>query len=182
MLERLREIWKSDWQPIGKAAVIAWLVAYALFLLYALADKSGFLFLDHANLVVHEGGHLLVSWAGNQTFTVWGGTLLQWAVPLMLAAWFYVQRQPAGFAFCMFVFFENLLYSAVYMADARAMTLPLVTVGDAEDGGHDWNYIFSRLGLLAYDTRIGALTRALGWIGMVGVVGWLGLRMKSSDA
>jgi hypothetical protein len=81
MLERLREIWKSDWQPIGKAAVIAWLVAYALFLLYALADKSGFLFLDHANLVVHEGGHLLVSWAGNQTFTVWCGTLLQWAVP-----------------------------------------------------------------------------------------------------
>jgi hypothetical protein len=62
------------------------------------------------------------------------------------------------------------------------MTLPLVTVGDAENGGHDWNNIFSHLGLLAYDTRIGAVTRALGWIGMVGVVAWLGLRMKSSDA
>ncbi len=185
MLERLgssslRDIWDSDWQPIGKPALIGWLVAYSLFLLYALANKSGFLFIDNVNLVVHEGGHLLASWTGNQTFTVWGGTLLQWAVPLMLAAWFYMQRQPAGFAFCMFIFFENLLYSAVYMADARAMALPLVTVGDPESGGHDWNYIFSNLGLLPYDTRIGAATRIIGWVGTASVVVWLAWRTKTS--
>jgi hypothetical protein len=164
--------WNQPWKPLSRAAALAWGVFYALFMLYALIHWGQFLFIDNVNLVVHEAGHPLFGWFG-PTLGLWGGTLLQWLVPLLLAAWFYGQRQPPGFAFALFFFFENLLYTATYMADARAMALPLVTVGDPDVGGHDWNNIFSSLGLLPYDTRIAAATRFLGWIGMLGVTVWL---------
>jgi hypothetical protein len=97
-------------------------------------------------------------------------------VPLLLAAYFFRERQTAAFVFCMFFFFENWLYTATYMADARAMALPLVTTGDPEYAKHDWNTIFSSLGLLQYDTTIAAIVRALGWCGMLACVGWLTAR------
>src|SRR5258708_4335768 len=124
---------------------------------------GGFLLIDSANLVVHEGGHLLFGWFG-RTIGLWGGTILQWLVPLLLAGYFFRTRQPAAFVFCMFFFFENWLYTATYMADARAMALPLVTTGDSDYVEHDWNTIFSSLGLLQYDTTIGAIVRTLGLV------------------
>jgi hypothetical protein len=59
------------------------------------------------------------------------------------------------------------------MADARAMDLPLVTVGDPDFVEHDWNAIFTSLGVLQLDTTIAGLVRFLGWCGMLGTVGWL---------
>ncbi len=53
------------------------------------------------------------------------------------------------------------------------MSLPLVTVGDPDFAEHDWNTIFSSLGMLHYDTRIAAAVRVLGWCGMLGTVAWL---------
>jgi hypothetical protein len=82
------------------------------------------------------------------------------------------QRETTGFVFCLFFFFENWLYTATYMADARAMVLPLVTTVDPEFAEHDFHAIFSSLGVLAYDTKIAMGVRVLGWFGMLGVVGW----------
>src|SRR5665811_1992405 len=121
----------GPWRALSRAMLIGWLFFYAAFLLYAAIEQSGFLFIDYVNLVVHEGGHLLFGWFG-PTLGLWGGTLLQWLVPLLLAAYFFRERQPAAFVFCIFFFFENWLYTASYMADARAMTLPLVTTGDPD--------------------------------------------------
>jgi hypothetical protein len=114
----------------------------------------------------------LFGWFG-PVLGLWGGTILQWLVPLLLAAYFFTQRQTTAFAFCLFFFFENWLYTASYMADARAMALPLVTAGNSDYVEHDWNTIFSGLGVLQYDTRIAALVRGLGWCGMLGTVAWL---------
>ena len=139
---------REDWRPVSRWAVLAWLVFYVLFLIYTFSMHGGFLFIDSANLVVHEGGHLLFGWFG-PTLGLWGGTILQWLVPLLLAAYFFRERQPAAFVFCMFFFFENWLYTATYMADARAMALPLVTTGDSDYVEHDWNTIFSSLGASA---------------------------------
>jgi hypothetical protein len=50
--------------------------------------------------------------------------------------------------------------------------LPLVTTGDPDHIEHDWNAIFSSLGVLQYDTTIAGVVRFLGWCGMVGVVAW----------
>jgi hypothetical protein len=97
-------------------------------------------------------------------------------VPFLLAGYFFTHRQTTGFVFCLFVFFENWLYTATYMADARAQVLPLVTTGDPEFAEHDFFRIFSDLGVLNYDTKIAAVVRLLGWCGMVSVMAWFALR------
>jgi len=171
---------REEWRPISHVAVGAWLIFYFFFLVYAFNAHGGYLFIDTANLVVHEGGHLLFAWFG-QTLCLWGGTILQWAVPLLLASYFFHERQLGAFIFCLFFFFENWLYTATYMADARAMVLPLVTVGDPEFAEHDWHAIFSSLGVLDYDTTIAAFVRALGWSGMIGCVAWLANRLRTTS-
>jgi hypothetical protein len=163
---------REDWRPVSRRAIGAWLAFYAFFLVYAYRAHGGFLLIDSANLVVHEGGHMLFGWF-DPTLGLWGGTILQWLVPLMLAAYFFRERQPAGFVFCMFFFFENWLYTATYMADARAMALPLVTTGDSDYVEHDWNTILTSLGILRYDTTIAAIVRLIGWCGMLASVGSL---------
>ena len=178
MLEYLQSILEEPWKLVSRPAVVAWLVFYAGFLTYAITAHGGFLFIDSANLVVHEGGHNLFGWFG-ATLGLWGGTLLQWLVPLLLAAYFFTQRQTSGFVFCLFFFFENWLYTATYMADARAQELPLVTTGDPDFVEHDFHAIFSSLGVLDYDTKIAAVVRILGWCGMLACVAWLAWRLRS---
>lgn len=168
----------EPWRPISRSAVVGWLVFYAAFLIYAATNRSGFLFIDNVNLIVHEGGHLLFGWFG-PTLGLWGGTLLQWLVPALLAAFFFFQHQLAGACFCAFFFFENFLYTATYMADARVQVLDLVSVGES-DSPHDWFNIFSSLGVLQHDTQIAAVVRALGWVGMIATVVWMGWRASRS--
>ena len=169
------------WKPVSRFAFAAWLVFYVLFLGYAWSAHGGFLFIDMPKLIVHEGGHNLFGWFG-PTLGLWGGTLLQWLVPFLLAIYFFSQREIAGFVFCTFFFFENWLYTATYMADARAMVLPLVTTGDPEFAKHDFNAIFTSLGVLNYDTTIAAVVRTLGWLGMIAVVIWFGRQKTASRA
>jgi hypothetical protein len=169
----------EDWKSLPRWAIAAWLTFYMWFLGYAFSKHGGFLFIDTANMVVHEGGHALFGWFG-PTLGLWGGTLLQWLVPFLLACYFFYHRQPAAFVFCFFFFFENWIYTATYMADARAMELPLVTLGDPEFAKHDWNTIFGNLGVLDYDTQIAAVVRFLGWCGMLGSTTWLANRWRHS--
>ncbi len=157
----------GDWKPVSRYAGIGWLCAYALFLIYAAVDRSGFLFLDYVNLIIHEGGHFFFSWFG-YTITILGGTLAELLVPLLCAAYFFAHRETTGFAFCSFWFFENCPYIGTYMADARTLALPLVGSGD-----HDWEILFGQWGLLAQDQRIGGTVRAIGWMGMIGTMAWL---------
>jgi hypothetical protein len=180
MLNALQSIFDQRWKPVSRPALMAWIIFYVGFLAYAFSAHGGYLFIDSANLVVHEGGHNLFGWFG-PTLGLWGGTLLQWLVPFLLAAYFFSERQTTGFIFCLFFFFENWLYTATYMADARAQALPLVTTGDPEFVEHDWYAIFSSLGVLNYDTRIAAVVRLLGWCGMIACVVWLAFRLRAKD-
>ena len=177
MLEPLQTIVEEPWKPLSRPALVGWLIFYAAFLVYAFSAHGGFLFIDNANLVVHEGGHNLFGWFG-PTLGLWGGTLLQWLVPFLLAVYFFTQRQVTGFVFCLFFFFENWLYTATYMADARAQVLPLVTTGNPDFVEHDFYAIFSSLGVLNHDTQIAAVVRLLGWFGMLVVTGWLVMRSR----
>src|SRR5258708_28573632 len=149
---------------------IGWLCFYLLFLVYAAADRTGFLFLDYANLMIHECGHPLFSGFG-YTMMMMGGTLAELIVPLLCAAYFFWRREISRFAFCAFWFFENFPYIGTYMADARAQELPLVGSGD-----HYWASVFGQWGWLAQDQKIGGATRAMGGIGMLSVMGWLAWR------
>lgn len=170
----------GPWKPISRGAAIAWLAAYALFLIYALANRSGFLFIDFVNLIIHEAGHPFFSWFGSYALMILGGTLAELIVPFLCVVAFFFRREVAGFAFSLFWFYENFLYIGTYMADARAEALPLVGSGD-----HDWKILFGRWGLLLQDTGIGGTTRLLGWLGMLAVCAWLtwqAFRASSSDS
>lgn len=161
----------QPWDRVSRYAGIAWLVAYALFLLHAFRDSSGFLFPDNVNLMIHEAGHMFFAWGGN-TLMLLGGTLGELLVPALCGFYFLFRGQPFGFAFSSFWFFENFLYIGTYMKDARSNALPLVN----SDTG-DWTLLFGQWGLLEWDLRIGQLVRSMGWVGMLATMGWLAYRM-----
>jgi hypothetical protein len=160
----------GPWKPISSLAFFGWLVFYGLFLLYAVFDHSGFLFIDYVNLIIHEAGHFFFSWFG-YTINILGGTLGELLVPLLCALFFFGQREISAVAFCSFWCFENFLYIGTYMADARTLSLPLVGSGD-----HDWEILFGQWGMLTRDQQIGGITRVLGWLGMLATVAWFAWR------
>jgi hypothetical protein len=164
----------GEWKPISRYAGVGWLCCYFLFLAYAAADRSGFLFIDYANLMIHEAGHPFFGILG-YTPMILGGTLAELIVPLLCAVYFYWKREIAGTAFCGFWFFENFPYIGTYMADARDQALPLVGSGD-----HDWGILFGQWGLLEQDRRIGGAMHTIGWMGMIAVTGWLAWRTYQS--
>ena len=101
-------------------------------------------FLDYVNLAFHEAGHIVFR-LGGELLTVLGGTLMQLLVPIVLVVYFLVrQRQPFGSALCLWWLGESLANVSRYMADARALELPLVGGGE-----HDWTDLFYRFGLLS---------------------------------
>jgi len=130
--------------------------------------------LDSANLAFHEAGHPLFSLL-SERLTVYGGTLGQLMFPLAVLVAFYRQRATFSCAFAMLWLGENLFNIAVYMADARVQLLPLVGNGE-----HDWTEIFSRWGVLEWDTGIAGLVRVAGWLLIIGAGLWL-LHRKSQD-
>lgn len=173
------EALEESWAPVPRAVFIVALAFYAIFLFQA-ARGFGFpQWIDLVFIPIHEGGHLLFRFFG-LFLAVAGGTLLQLGVPLMLASYFILQRQVQGTAFCLFFFFEQFLPISVYMADARAQQLPLLTVGDTDNVIHDWNFLFTKLGVLDHDTQIANVVRIVGWIGMLAVVVWMVWRSLSN--
>ena len=168
VLEQLEDAW----QPVSLSVLIVAGAFYALFLIQAAHGSGPLLMIDLVFVPIHEGGHLLFGWLG-AFLAVAGGTFLQLSVPFMLAIFFLFERQLQGTAFCLFFFFEQFLPIATYMGDARAQELPLLTVGDTDGVIHDWNYLFVKFGVLAYDIQIAHAVRFIGWTGMVATVVWM---------
>ena len=124
------------------------------------------------NLPIHEGGHLLFRLLGWEFLHVAGGTLLQLLAPLASVVVFFKQRDYFAIAFCMGWWSTNLMNIGVYMADASAMQLPLVTAEGGGDGIiHDWQFLFATFGLLNACEAIGWLTRQAANVVMLASLG-----------
>ena len=175
------DTFREPWKPISAAGTISWAIFFALFLLFLFNTRGAMTMLDNLYLPIHEGGHIFFGMFGSDELMVWGGTLMQLLVPFLLALTFAYRREPYGTAFCSFLLFQSLRNVAVYMADARAMALQLVTVGGGDDVEHDWNHIFGHLGVFQHDAQIAALVNAIGWIGLIAVPLWLGWRWKGQE-
>lgn len=174
LLERIREIDEQPWQPVSTGALAAASLA-ALYILYFANSGEGWVFpLDNANLAFHEAGHPLFGLL-HEDLAVYGGTLVQLAFPLIASVVFWARREAASAALCVAWIGDNLFNIGRYMADARAMALPLVGGLDPE-WAHDWNDIFARWHLLRFDTAIGSLTRLVAWILILAALGWLSRR------
>jgi hypothetical protein len=159
---------QREWEPVTGVGLIGFGISFGLFLLLIFRSESGFVFLlDHANLLFHEAGHPAVGLFSSR-LEPYGGTIGQLVFPCVLAVSFWRKGQTLGIAVACIWFFENWFNIARYMADARALELPLVGGGD-----HDWNTILTRWDLLQYDTRIAAAVRLIGWLGIAATCAWV---------
>jgi hypothetical protein len=136
-----------------KAGFIVLLAVYGFICAH---DTDSTHFLDRVNLVSHEAGHLFFSYFGEFIMVI-GGTIGQLFVPLAFTVYFILRREFFSSAVTLFWTGQNLFVISLYVKDAQAMALPLVSIGGGEDTIHDWNYILSRLGLLRWDRAVGSM-------------------------
>jgi len=123
---------------LAKRVLLALVSAYVLWLVLAYEYH----FLDGANLLFHEAGHVVLGFMG-RTIQFLGGTIGQLFFPVACAVHF-LQDGKYFEAWLMGIWFaESLMNIARYLGDAQAQMLPLV-------GGHihDWNWLLGRWGLL----------------------------------
>jgi len=159
------------WEKVTGWQLAGFGLGLAAFVALLLGCERGFVFgLDHANLLFHEAGHPVVGIFSSRLET-YGGTLGQLVFPIVLAVSFWRKGQALAFAASVIWFFENWLNISRYMADARALELPLVGGGD-----HDWNTIFTRWNVLQYDLDIARWVNGIGWAGMLLAALWVGWR------
>jgi len=167
-MDRLREIHEAGWKPVG----VGGLVTAGLFATYcawfANTGEGWVHVLDGANLVFHEAGHPIFGLLLGSRITVYGGTMAQLVLPLVVIGSFWGRRETVSFAVGVLWFFENFWNIARYMADARAQVLPLVGSGE-----HDWTEILTRWGVLQLDTTLAGFVRLVAWAGMLATLGWL---------
>ena len=110
----------------------------------------------NVNLVFHEAGHFLFIPFG-RTGSILGGSLFQVLLPLILVFSFLIYNRDAFSAsICLWWCGQSLMDVAPYIADARALQLPLLGVGAGMDnvGMHDWANLLRPRGWLRYDTTI----------------------------
>jgi hypothetical protein len=117
----------------------------------------------------HELGHLVFAPFG-ELLAVAGGSLVQLLVPAGAIGYFAHRGDRYGAAVCACWLALSLANLAVYVGDARAEALDLVSF--SPDGGiHDWNYLLERFGVLRDDRRLAGFVRALAWVTLVAGVG-----------
>ncbi len=156
------------WEKITGGKLAGFVFGLAAFVALLWFCERGFVFgLDHANLLFHEAGHPIIGIFSTRLET-YGGTLGQLTFPVLLAVSFWRKGQALAFAASVIWFFENWLNISRYMADARALELPLIGGGD-----HDWNTIFTRWNVLQYDLDIARWVNGIGWAGMALAALWV---------
>lgn len=157
-----------------RVALLAGLVVWS-WVLIGLDYRSGEMnesFLHRPILVFHEAGHVLFMPLGHWLMVL-GGTLGQLIMPAILAGALLIKnRDPFGAAVGLWFFGVSVLDVAPYMFDALHPQLMLLSGTTGEEGGHDWIYLFSSLGLLAKSQLIGALTHKLGALVVLLALGW----------
>jgi len=122
--------------------------------------------LDFANLGIHESGHVIFSFFG-EFIMILGGSLMQLIFPAVVVLSFAWQKSWYEASFGIFWFSESLANVGHYVADARAMVLPLT---GGEGTIHDWNWLLTRTHLLPFDVFFGDVLHVWAVLGMT--VGW----------
>ncbi|UCH82282.1 MAG: hypothetical protein JSW20_06515 [Nitrospiraceae bacterium] len=145
---------------INRAKKFIIICLMSFFFFYMVIKRNAWCFLDYVNLPFHESGHILFSPFG-ETAQFLGGTIGQLIWPFILIIYFIRRKEWLSAWFCLFWFGENFLNISKYVADARAMVLPLVG-----GGIHDWNVLLGRWGLLRHDHAIAKTIFVIGSVFM----------------
>jgi hypothetical protein len=154
---------ENRWTVTNIPKLIVALAVTAYFLYYS-QTSGDWHFLDNVNLIIHEAGHPLFSFFG-RFMHILGGSLLQVAIPVVFAGYFFFQRQYFSSSLVLFWVGQNIINVSVYAADAQKMALPLL---GGDTAGHDWHNMLSMHGLLSYTDIIAQLIYYLGFICILG--------------
>lgn len=133
-------------------------------------------FLDGVNLCLHEAGHVFFGVFGD-TIQFLGGTVGQLVFPALFVGQFWRRGQRFE-AFIVSIWFaESLMYAAEYMGDAQRMALPLVG-----GGIHDWNWLFSRWGMLDQAEGLGTFVHVIASLLAIGAMVCAGRELMKEDS
>jgi hypothetical protein len=141
---------------VARAALVALLALWTLgFLRHGLDARylmDSFLHMIH--LPFHEAGHVLLMPFG-RFLSVLGGSAFQVTIPLLCGTAFLLKnRDPFAASVTLWWAGQSLTDLAPYIADARALRLPLLGgATGAEVEGHDWEYLLGALDLLSLTQR-----------------------------
>jgi hypothetical protein len=136
-----------------KDELLNWLPSIIMIpiMIYWILNRGNYTFIDNADLVIHEAGHLFFMFFGKFIYTA-GGTLMQIILPSIIVFYFFRKMYKTGVQIALLWLGQNLINISVYAADARAHRLHLL-------GGnkvyHDWTYLLSSLGILDFDIEVG---------------------------
>lgn len=155
LLSEARE-WARGRMWLPRALLLAYL-AYAE--LRFLRDPLSSTIFSGITLGFHELGHVIFGFAGHFIGSLMGsGT--QVLVPIIVIVIFYRQDDYFGIAVGGFWLSFSLFELANYVGDARAMEMPLVSLG-ADDPEHDWNYLLGAMHMLPLDHALAVLLRLI---------------------
>lgn len=121
-------------------------------------------------LGVHEAGHVVFG-AFGELLAVCGGSIMQLAVPIIVALLFLRQREYFGISVALAWLSMSLSNLAAYIGDARSQDLPLVSMGNG-DPIHDWHYILGHFGMLGDDHALARFARFLSAIWLLLAIAW----------
>ena len=130
----------------------------SLYSLYYASTGSEWHFIDNADLIFHEAGHVIFMVFGSFV-SVCMGSGFQILLPLFISLYFFFHRQPISGGVCLMWVGMNLINVSVYAGDAIAQQLPLLG-GDGVT--HDWNHILNTLNIIEYTTQVAATLYGLG--------------------
>ena len=144
------------------------------------SNQIGQSFMHNIDLVFHEAGHVLFSPLGS-FMQVLGGSLFQVLLPLMLMLAFLIKRRD-GFGAAMALWWagQSCMDLAPYIADARALRLPLLGGGTGFDmpGVHDWRNLLGRIGWLEHDHTIAGFADLFGSALIIISLLWGGIMLR----
>ena len=123
-------------------------------------------------LIFHEAGHVIFRPLGHWMMVL-GGTAGQLLMPLIIVVAFLRQNQdPLGASVGLWLLGVSILDVAPYQYDALEPKLMLLSGSTGEEGGHDWIYLLSSMGLLGRAHLLGGLTHLLGALVVLASLAW----------
>lgn len=142
-------------------------VVLGLYTLRVLATWREWHLPDYINLPVHETGHLVFGWGGEELVAL-GGTLFQLVIPVAFAVAFHRRGDRLGTGVMIWWLGESVINVARYVDDARAQLLPLVGGGE-----HDWTFLLTTWNMIDRDHEIAIAIRTLGAAVMILGTWWV---------
>ncbi len=164
-----------DWAEYRLGLALVPVAAYFLVVPFGAGGAIGlpWLLVHSLDLIAHEAGHAVFSWAGDWWHAA-GGSILQLALPALFVWQGAMWSHRAGTQVALLWLGQNLVDVSVYAADAAVRQLPLL--GGLGDENHDWWWMLIRLGKLAWADEIALAMVAAAvvcWAVMVALPRWM---------